>query len=201
LSSLESEKSVISWITGAGSLSKALQRNIALIGFMAVGKSAVGRHLARRLQRRFVDLDRLIEKAEGKKVREIFAAKGEAYFRQLEKRTLHEVLQRDGQVIATGGGVIMDDENLDLLRRQTTLIGLAAPIETLLARAGTGPKRPLLKSADRRQQVEELVRQRESRYGQAHFTVDTNHLTLAQVVDQIIERLNAEGDPHANVDR
>lgn len=168
---------------------------------MAVGKSAVGRNLARRLQRRFVDLDRLIEKAEGKKVREIFAAKGEAYFRQLEKRTLREVLQRDGQVIATGGGVIMDDENLDLLRRQTTLIGLAAPIDTLLARAGTGPKRPLLKSADRRQQVEELMRQRESRYGQAHFTVDTNHLTLAQVVDQIIERLNVEGDPHANVDR
>ena len=168
---------------------------------MAVGKSAVGRNLARRLQRRFVDLDRLIEKAEGKKVREIFAAKGEGYFRQLEKRTLHEVLQLDGQVIATGGGVIMDDENLDLLRRQTTLIGLAAPIGTLLARAGTGPKRPLLKSADRRQQVEELMRQRESRYGQAHFTVDTNHLTLAQVVDQIIERLNVEGDPHANVDR
>jgi len=177
------------------SLSKVLPRNIALIGFMAVGKSAVGRNLARRLQRRFVDLDRLIEKAEGKKVREIFAAKGEAYFRQLEKRTLHEVLQRDGQVIATGGGVIMDDENLGLLRRQTTLIGLAAPIDTLLARAGTGPKRPLLKSADRRQQVEELMRQRESRYGQAHFTVDTNHLTLAQVVDQIIERLNDRGRP------
>ena len=182
------------------SLSKALQRNIALIGFMAVGKSAVGQNLARRLQRRFVDLDRLIEKAEGKKVREIFAAKGEAYFRQLEKRTLHEVLQRQGQVIATGGGVIMDDENLDLLRQQTTLIGLAAPIDTLLARAGTGSKRPLLKGGDRRQRVEELIRQRGSRYGQAHFTVDTNHLTLTQVVDQIINRLNAEGDPHANVD-
>ncbi|MGH7797157.1 MAG: shikimate kinase [Candidatus Binatia bacterium] len=168
---------------------------------MAVGKSAVGRNLARRLQRRFVDLDRLIEKAEGKKVREIFAAKGEAYFRHLEKRTLQEVLQQQGQVIATGGGVIMDDENLNLLRQQTTLIGLVASIDTLLARAGNASKRPLLKSGDRRGRVGELMRQRETRYGQAHFTVDTNSLTMAQVVDKIIDRLNAENDPHANVDR
>jgi shikimate kinase len=96
-------------------LSKAPKRNIALIGFMAVGKSAVGRNLAKRLQRRFVDLDRLIERAEGKKVAEIFADEGEAYFRRLEKRTLSEVLQNNGQVIATGGGIVMDNENLALL--------------------------------------------------------------------------------------
>jgi shikimate kinase len=176
-------------------LSKTQQRNIALIGFMAVGKSAVGRNLAKRLQRRFVDLDRLIEKAEEKKVPEIFAAKGEAYFRQLEKRTLVEILRKTGQVIATGGGIVMDDDNLNLLREQTTLIRLTAPIDTLLARAGNGSKRPLLKGADRRLRVEELMRQRESKYAQAHFTVETNNLTMAQVVDKIVVRLNAGNDP------
>ena len=162
---------------------------------MAVGKSAVGRNLAKRLQRHFVDLDRLIEKVEGRKVREIFAEKGEPFFRQLEKRTLAETLQKGGQVLATGGGVIMDDENLALLREKTTLVGLTASLETLLDRAGSAAKRPLLKGANRRERVEELLKQRESRYAQAHFTVDTSNLTLEQVVDKIIEQLNREDAP------
>ena len=162
---------------------------------MAVGKSAVGRNLAKRLQRRFVDLDRLIEKVEGRKVREIFAEKGEPFFRQLEKRTLAETLQKGGQVLATGGGVIMDDENLALLREKTTLVGLTASLERLLGRAGSGAKRPLLKGANRRKRVEELLKQRGSRYAQAHFTVDTSNLTLEQVVDKIIEQLNREDTP------
>src|SRR5581483_6571307 len=85
---------------------------------MAVGKSAIGRTLAKKLRRRFVDLDALIEKSEGMKVREIFTQKGESYFRRLEKRVLEEVLARDGQVIATGGGAVMDEENLRLLRER-----------------------------------------------------------------------------------
>ena len=72
---------------------------------MAVGKSAVGRNLAKRLRRRFVDLDRMVEKIEGMKVRDIFEQKGEAHFRQVEKQSLAGVLQQDGQIIATGGGV------------------------------------------------------------------------------------------------
>jgi len=168
---------------------------------MAVGKSAVGRNLAKRLHRRFVDLDRLIEKTAGTKVQEIFAAKGEPYFRQLEKQTLAEILQKDGQVIATGGGVIMDDENLALLREKTTLIGLTASIDTLLVRAGNGAKRPLLKGADRRERVAALMRQREEKYAQAHFTVDTSELTLEQVVDQIVAKLSAEDEQHANLNR
>ena len=167
---------------------------------MAVGKSAVGRHLAKRLQRRFVDLDRLIERAEGKKIAEIFAHQGEAYFRQLEKRTLADVLRKNGQVISTGGGIVMDDENLALLKGETTLIGLKASTATLLSRVGNGSKRPLLKGADRRKRVEELLRQRESRYAEADFIIDTDHLTLVQVVDRIIDRL-ARKDDHASVDR
>jgi len=154
---------------------------------MAVGKSAVGRNLAKRLGRRFVDLDRVIEKSAGMKVREIFEQKGEAYFRQLEKQTLAGVLANDGQVIATGGGVVLDDDNLALLRKRTLLIGLSASTDTILKRVGERATRPLLNRADRREQIEELLNSRRARYAQAHVTVDTGDLTLNQVIDKIIE--------------
>ena len=170
-------------------LIKSATQNIALIGFMAVGKSAIGRNLARRLRRRFVDLDRVIEKAEGLKVRDIFAQKGEAYFRELEKRTLAEVLGRHGQVIATGGGVVMDDENLTLLREKALLIGLTASVEVLLHRAGTGVKRPLLNGVDRKERVEELLEQRRLRYSQAHMMIDTSNLGIDQVVEAILRSI------------
>jgi shikimate kinase len=163
-----------------------LQKNIALIGFMAVGKSAIGRTLARKLRRRFVDLDRVIERAEGSKVREIFERKGEAYFRQLEKEALAGVLEGNNQVIATGGGVILDDQNLQILREKALLIGLSAEMDVLLARVGAGTKRPLLQGSNRREKIEDLLRQRVSRYAQAHVTIDTSNLTVDQVVKKII---------------
>jgi shikimate kinase len=158
---------------------------------MAVGKSAVGRNLAKRLHRRFVDLDRLIEKAEGMKVRDIFEQKGEPYFRQLEKQTLANVLQQENQVIATGGGVVMDDENLAALREKTVLVCLTASTDAILSRVGHGTKRPLLKGTNRRERVEELLRLREARYAQAHVTIDTSELTLEQVVNQIVEAVDS----------
>jgi shikimate kinase len=176
-------------------LSETLQKNIALIGFMAVGKSAIGRSLATKLRRRFVDLDRVVERIEGSKVREIFERRGEAYFRQLEKRTLEEVLQAENQVIATGGGVILDDENLKLLREKALLIGLSAEVDVLLARAGVDIKRPLLQGDNRRERVEDLLRQRAPRYAQAHIMIDTSHLTVDQVVKKIIGILAAEKKP------
>ncbi|MGE5304572.1 MAG: shikimate kinase, partial [Alphaproteobacteria bacterium] len=110
-------------------------QNIALTGFMAVGKSAVGRTLARKLKRRFIDLDKVVEKAEGMKVRDIFEQKGEAYFRQREKEALAQVLEQDGQIIATGGGVVLDQENVRLLRDRALLICLGASTDVLLERA------------------------------------------------------------------
>ena len=158
---------------------------------MAAGKSAVGRQLAKRLGRPFVDLDRLIEKSAGLKVRQIFEQKGEGYFRHLEKEMLARVLADDGQVIATGGGVVLDDDNLKRLREQTLSIGLIASIETILRRVGSGGTRPLLKGTDRRQRIEGLLKAREDRYAQAHITIDTNDLTLNQVVDRLIEAIDA----------
>jgi shikimate kinase len=173
-------------------LSRDAIQNIALTGFMAVGKSAVGRALARRLRRRFVDLDRLIEKAEGMRVRDIFGQKGESYFRQLEKKALAAVLQQEGQVIATGGGVVMDEHNLKMLREKSLLVCLTASPDVLVKRAGNGAKRPLLKGLDRKGRVEELLKQREKNYAQAHAIIDTSQLTVEQIVEKIIHLLNVE---------
>jgi shikimate kinase len=159
---------------------------------MAAGKSAVGRQLAKRLGRRFVDLDRVIEKSAGLKVRQIFEQKGEGYFRQLEKEMLVRVLAEKGQVIATGGGVVLDNDNLTRLREQALTVELTASIETILKRVGSGATRPLLKGADRRQRIEGLLKARQGRYAQAaRITIDTNDLTLNQIVDSLVEAIEA----------
>jgi len=168
-------------------LLQTAQKNIVLTGFMAVGKSAVGQKLAQSLNRPFVDLDQTIEDREGVKVKEIFARKGEAYFRKLEKETMKEVLSRDGQVVATGGGAVMDTENLRLLKQRSVLISLTATPETLLRRSGSGNKRPLLKEGDRLGRIGELLTQRKRVYRQAHFTIDTDQLSVDEVVERIIK--------------
>jgi len=165
-------------------------QNIALIGFMAVGKSAVGRNLAKRLHKHFVDLDRMIEKRAGLKVRDIFEQKGESYFRDLEKQTLSDILQQPGQVIATGGGVVTDEENLRLLREKALVVCLMASTDAILTRVGNGTKRPLLKGPNRRERIEELLQQRADKYAQAQITIDTSELTLQQVVDQIVSAVD-----------
>ena len=168
-------------------MSPGAKQNIALTGFMAVGKSAVGRALARKLKRRFIDLDRVVEKSEGMKVSDIFAAKGEAYFREREKRALATILENDNQVIATGGGAIIDEENFRLIRTRALLICLTADSEVLLKRSGSSSKRPLLNSEDRKGRIEELLRLRQETYAQAHLSIDTTKLTIDQVAEKIID--------------
>jgi shikimate kinase len=159
---------------------------------MAVGKTAVGRSLARKLRRRFVDLDRLIEKTEGMKVGDIFRQKGEPYFRRLEKKFLAEVLLEEGQVIATGGGAVMDDENLKLLLEKSLLVCLTASPEVILKRSGNGANRPLLQGVDRKERLEELLKQREKNYGQARAFINTSDLSVGEIVEKIVSLLNVE---------
>jgi shikimate kinase len=161
-------------------------QNIALIGFMAVGKSAVGRKLARRLKRRFVDLDKAIERSEGMRVRDIFENKGEAYFRDLERQALAHVLQENAQVISTGGGVVLNQDNLRLLKERSLIVCLRADIDTIARRAGGRKLRPLLMGTDKVQRIKELLQQRQGYYAKAHIDIDTSNLTVDEVVDKII---------------
>lgn len=174
------------------------RKNIALTGFMAVGKSTVGRRLARRLKRPFVDLDHAIEAKEGISVEEIFSRKGETHFRRVEKATLKEILRGDEQVIATGGGAIMDEGNLRLLRDRSLLIHLTASPQSLLRRSGPNSSRPLLKGSHRLERIEDLLAQRDGAYRQAHISIDTSALSVNKVVEKIIEEMRLQQGEGAN---
>ncbi len=163
--------------------------NIALTGFMAAGKTAAGRRLARVLNWSFVDLDAVIETGEGLAVREIFAGRGERYFREREKAALAQVLDGSKQVVALGGGAVVDPENLRLLKERSLLIRLKVSPRTVLRRAGRSDDRPLLQGPDRLKRIEELSAQREAIYAEAHLTVDTDDLTVDQVVQRIRRQL------------
>lgn len=150
------------------------------------------------MRRRFVDLDEAIEAAEGMKVPQIFSRKGEAYFRKVEKRKLRQLLRQGGQVIATGGGAIMAEEALRLLKQRSWLICLTASPEVLLQRSGTGKERPLLGEDDRERRIKGLLGRREKSYAQAHLSIDTSSLSVDEVVEEIIaaiKRLSGGKEP------
>jgi len=156
--------------------------NIVLIGFMGTGKTAVGKLLAKRLRRRFVDVDQLIERRAGRSVRQIFTAWGEARFRRLECATIARVAKHAKLVIATGGGAVLDPGNVAVLRNSGLVICLSASVRAILARIGGSRTRPLLANADRRRRIIALLRQRRPAYAQADVTIDTTHRTTSDAV-------------------
>ena len=117
---------------------------VILTGFMATGKTEVGRRLARRLGRPFVDVDGLVEAATGKSVADIFASEGEARFRELERVAVDDACRVSEAVIATGGGTLLDAENRRRLAAAGPIVCLAAPPEEILRRVGDPASRPLL---------------------------------------------------------
>ncbi len=163
--------------------------NIALTGFMAAGKTVVGRRLAQVLGWSFLDLDAVIEAGEGLAVREIFASRGEPYFRGREKAALGQVLNGAEQVIALGGGAVVDGDNLRLLKERSLLIWLKVSPRTVLNRTGGSGDRPLLQGPDRLKRIRELSEQRKGIYAEAHLTVETDDLTVDQVVQRIQQQL------------
>ena len=160
--------------------------NIVLTGFMGVGKSAVGREVAARLGRPFVDLDDLIEQNAGMSINDIFATKGEDYFRALEMMTLRELAAQRGMVIATGGGALVDAANREMMTRSSLVICLTASVSAIEARVGDAADRPLLAGADKQQRIVALMNERAAAYAEIPYWIDTSHYTIAQVADEII---------------
>ena len=167
-------------------------RNLILVGFMGTGKSAVGKLLARRLNRSFVDLDRKIERDAGRPIPQIFAEGGEASFREREARAVKEAVELKNHVIATGGGVMLREENITLLKKCGRLICLTASADAILQRTlATLSSRPLLAGHEPRQRVEELLKLRAPFYAQADVTIDTSDKSVDQVVEEILCKLES----------
>lgn len=167
-------------------------RNIFLIGPMGAGKSTIGRHLAELLHKDFHDCDQEIEKRTGASIALIFEIEGEAGFRKRESAVLNELTRLDNVVLATGGGVIVSEENRALLRKRGIVVYLAADIDTLTQRTRRSRNRPLLRSGDRRHKLEELMGERESLYRrEADLVVTTNRRSPIAVARKIAAVLNS----------
>jgi len=168
-----------------------MKTNIALIGFMGVGKTAVGKALAEKLGRSFVELDLLIEQKVGKSIPDIFQQDGEIAFRELEMRVTEEVANKKKAVIACGGGIVLNKINIDRLRQQSRIVYLTASLKVILKRvSGEAGERPLLKTASRDLNIRELLGFRKPFYERAaDIKIDTSKLDINAVSKQIISKL------------
>ncbi len=166
--------------------SNQFSASIILTGFMGTGKSSVGREIARRLGRPFVDMDDEIERRVGKTIANLFAEDGEAKFREIESNLCSELSRRDGLVIATGGGTLVNAENRRRMLVCGPLFCLTADIETILTRLAAANDRPLLNVADRRAEIVRLLDQRRDAYAAIPRQIDTTYLTVDEIATHVI---------------
>lgn len=164
-----------------------MKTNIALIGFMGAGKTAVGKALAEKLNKTFVEMDALIEQKAGKPIPDVFQQDGEIAFRELEIEVTKEVAQGKNQVIACGGGVVLNKINTDRLRKESVIVYLTASPEVILKRISSGgEERPLLKTSDKATAVRKMLSFRKPFYERAaDITIDTTQMDINAVAKQI----------------
>ena len=172
-------------------------RNLVLFGFMGTGKTAAGRELARRLRMKFIDMDDVIEKQEACTISEIFAEKGESHFRDVESQVAAALSRRQGLVIATGGGVVLNRKNVDALQGSGTGICLTASPEAIYERVKHQSHRPLLMFDDPLQRIKTLLHNRAPFYATVKYHIDTSDLPMESVVNKILDIVNADRGPRA----
>lgn len=166
-----------------------IEKPIVLIGLMGVGKTTVGRRLAKNLNLPFVDADEEIEKAAGLSISEIFDRFGEDYFRDGERRVIARLMSSKKQVIATGGGAFMNDQTRASILSGATAIWLDASLKTLLKRVARRDTRPLLRNGDPEQILRNLIKNRNPVYAQAHVHVTGDDSPHEITVENIIKAL------------
>jgi shikimate kinase len=168
--------------------------NIVLIGYRCSGKTKVGKILARVLDRDFLDTDTLIEKNAGCSIETLISATGWDHFRYMEKVLIEEVSKRDNLVIATGGGVVTDEENVKSLKGNSWIVWLNGKAEVLKERMDreqrSGKIRPSLTGADPLEEIKQVLIVRKPLYEQAgDFVVDTGNLSIEELAATIIKAL------------
>ena len=150
---------------------------------MGTGKSALGRQLAKRWRRPFIDTDEVVERLAGMTIPEIFEKQGEGRFRELEREVVSAHLPEAEAVIACGGGLVIPEGMAELVRSKGVVICLFASVETILRRTAGNSRRPLLKAEDLETRVRQLMRDREQAYLRAGVAVYTDGRSLQQLCD------------------
>ncbi len=163
-------------------------RNLILIGFMGTGKTTIGKRVAASLDFQFVDTDELITKKAGKPITRIFEEDGEERFRELETEVLNKCAQSAGQVISTGGGIVTQDQNREILPRAGFVVWLKASPETIYERVCRNRSRPLLQTANPKQTIQDLLTERNPLYDVSQdLSVTTDGLTLDETCFGVTE--------------
>lgn len=171
-------------------LAKRLDRPIVLVGLMGVGKSTVGRRLARRLGLPFVDSDAAIEDAAGLSPAEVFERYGEHDFRDGERRLVARLVEGRVRVIATGGGAFIDPRTRDLLNSRAITVWLDAPVDILAERTSRRDTRAQLRNGDAKATLERLAEERRHSYEQAHIHVKSGAGAHKDVVEAIVRAVD-----------
>jgi shikimate kinase len=159
--------------------------NLALIGFMGTGKTSVGRLAAEQLNFEFLDTDELIQERTGRAIADIFAHEGEPAFRALEQQLVRELAARSNTLIATGGGLPVNPDNLASLRRHALIVCLWASEDKIWERVSHQGNRPLLNDPDPRAKISALLAAREPFYKRADVLVNTDLRTMREVAHQV----------------
>lgn len=162
---------------------------IILIGFMGVGKTTIGKIIAKKLKLNFVDMDNYIEKREGKSISKIFEEYGEQHFRELEGKSLKHLIKSDNIVISTGGGIVTTKENSEILKKEKIVIFLDGNTQTILNHLSKEiDKRPLLSNSNNVEYtISNLLNERYEKYNSiCDIKIDINEKNIEEVVSQIL---------------
>jgi shikimate kinase len=173
-----------------------MKSSVALTGFMGVGKSAVSKALSARMGKKLVEVDPLIERKAGKSIYEIFQEAGEVGFRELEMAVIKEIASGRNQIVDCGGGVVLNQINIDRLRQQAVIVWLTATPGAILKRAlADKNKRPLLEGKSKISDIQAMLRSRKILYERAaDIRIDTSHMDVSLIVEKIIDELKKYAD-------
>ncbi len=163
-------------------------KNVYLVGMMGSGKTTTGKALAKLLNMPFVDLDERIVERAGQSINDIFKTHGEPHFRKLESELLKQIASESGQVVATGGGIVLDPKNAEILKKVRPTIYLKTSLDVLWERVKRKRDRPLLQAPDPQKTLASLLAEREPLYQQvANMTYFTDRKTPEEVANEIFE--------------
>lgn len=165
--------------------------NIFFIGFMGVGKTTVSSYLSNLLNRKEIDIDQCIAKREKMKIPEIFKKYGEEYFRNCETEVLKDLNSEDGVIISCGGGIVLKEENISLMKERGKIILLTSTPQTIFERVRYSDERPILNNNMNVDFISELMKKREEKYlHAADLIIDTDKKSIEEVCEEIISSLN-----------
>jgi len=171
-----------------------LRKSLTLTGMMGVGKSTIGKILAKKLSYKFIDVDKLIEKKEGLSINLIFKNKGETYFRKVESEITLSELKKQDAVIALGGGAFLNN----LIRKNTKKLSMSfwldVPLEELIKRLNKGKQRPLLHRKNTGETVKKIYFDRKKIYNEADFRIKCRFLTSKEIINKILDLYEKSGN-------